>query len=190
MARALALDPELPRRVGGVTIMGGHVREVRIGDYLCAPGIDYNLCSDPEASVAVLGSGSPITLVTADVTLQTWMRRRQLERVEASGPVGRELARQVRVWEPVQRRLFTGLGGGVADDNVAFLHDPLTVLARIDASPLRLERLHIAPTLQRGTLRTLEVDAASGFGAEMLTATAVDAEAAGQAICERLCAIP
>ena len=57
LARALALDPELPERVAGLTVMGGHVREARIGDLLCRPGIDYNLCSDPEATVTVLGAG-------------------------------------------------------------------------------------------------------------------------------------
>ena len=52
LAHALALDPGLPERVGGITLMGGHVREARIGALVCEPGIDYNLCSDPEASLA------------------------------------------------------------------------------------------------------------------------------------------
>ena len=52
LARALALDPTLRDRVGGVTIMGGHVREARIGGFVAPRGLDYNLCSDPEASVA------------------------------------------------------------------------------------------------------------------------------------------
>ena len=74
LAHALALDPKLPRRLGGVTIMGGHVRTVRIGSHVCPPGIDYNLCSDPEATLAVLGAGLRTTLVTADVTLSVWLR--------------------------------------------------------------------------------------------------------------------
>jgi purine nucleosidase len=57
LARALALDPQLPRRVRSVTIMGGHIRQVAIGSHICPPGIDYNLCSDPEATMAVLGAG-------------------------------------------------------------------------------------------------------------------------------------
>ena len=32
VARALALDPGLPRRVAGLTVMGGHVRDVAIGE--------------------------------------------------------------------------------------------------------------------------------------------------------------
>ena len=81
LALALALDPELPRRAG-VTIMGGHVREAKLGDFVCPFGIDYNLCSDPEAAVMVLGAGFETRLVTADVTLQCWLRTEDIERLE------------------------------------------------------------------------------------------------------------
>jgi len=186
LARALALDPELPRRVAGLTIMGGHVREARIGAFVCPPGIDYNLCSDPEASVAVLGAGFRTTLVPADVTLQTWMVERDRERLAAGAPLARELARQIAVWTPVQRRIFTRMGGTLAADNVAFLHDPLSVLALVDAAPLRFEELRIVTTLERGTLRTFEVSTGLGIGAPMRVATSVDARAAGASIVDRL----
>jgi len=186
LARALAIDPELPRRVARLTIMGGHVREARIGRLVCAPGVDYNLCSDPEASIAVLGAGFPTTLVTADVTLQTWMTERDLARLDAGGPLARLLADQVRIWRPVQRRVFTGAGGTLAADNCAFLHDPLTVLALFDASPLHFETLRIVPTIEQGTLRTLELAPGSGIGTPMHVATAVDAPAAAERIVRRL----
>lgn len=187
VARALCLDPALPRRVGGITIMGGHVREVAIGARTCAPGIDYNLCSDREASMAVLGAGFRTRLVTADVTLRTWLRTSDLERLAAAGPLARALADQVRLWTPVQRMIFVDrLGGTLADDNVAFLHDPLTVLALFDESSLGFEDLCILPTIERGVLRTLELDPGLGVGARMRTATDVDAERARALIVERL----
>jgi purine nucleosidase len=186
LARALALDPGLPERVGGVTIMGGHVREARVGRLLCEPGIDYNLCSDPEASVAVLGAGWPITLVTADVTLRTWLRDADLGRLDAGGPLARALAEQVRIWRPVQQRIFTAIGGTLAPDNAAFLHDPLTLLALVDPSPLSFETLRILPTIEGGVLRTLELDPALGMGVEMRVATAVDPASARSAIARRL----
>jgi inosine-uridine nucleoside N-ribohydrolase len=159
---------------------------VAIGDFVCPPGIDYNLCSDPEATCAVLGAGFATTLVTADVTLQTWLRERDLARLDAGGPVARAIAEQIRVWAPVQRELFTGIGGQVEPDNVAYLHDPLTVFALVDPSPLTFEDLTIVPTIERGTLRTHEVDAKLGIGTAMRVATAVDAGAAERAIVERL----
>jgi purine nucleosidase len=186
VARALALDPDLPKRAGGIAIMGGHIRRVAIGRKVFAPGIDYNLCSDPEASVAVLGAGFRTTLVTADVTLQTWLRPPDVDALAAAGPVGRAVAAQIRVWDPVQRKLFTGLGGEMAEDNVSFLHDPLTALALIDPSPLHFEELRIVTTVERGVLRTIEVDPGLGIGAPMKVATRVDAHAAERAIVSRI----
>ena len=190
LAHALALDPKLPRRVAGLTVMGGHIRRVAIGEHVCEPGIDYNLCSDPEASVAVLGAGFRTRLVSADVTLQVWLREADLARLDAApGPLAPLLAGLVRLWTPWQRKIFSELGGTLAPDNVAFLHDPLTVLALVDPSPLRFERLCIVPTIERGVLRTHEVDASLGLGAEMEVATAVDAAAAQRALVARLLAV-
>ncbi len=187
VAHALALDPELPQRVDGLTIMGGHVREARLGSFVCPFGIDYNLCSDPEASAMVLGAGFETTLVTADVTLQVWLCDADVDAMGASGPVARELARQVDVWKPVQHEIFPGMGGQLAPDNAAFLHDPLTVLALLDERPFSFESLRIATTIEGRVLRTHEMPATQGGpGLEMKVATAVDAEAAVGAIVERL----
>jgi inosine-uridine nucleoside N-ribohydrolase len=166
--------------------MGGHVREVRIGQLLCEPGIDYNLCSDPEASMAVLGAGFETRLVTADVTLETWLTRADLARLAAAGAVPQALAALIRIWTPWQEKIFTEIGGTLDPENVAFLHDPLTVQALVDPSPLRFERLRILPTIERGVLRTLELPANADLGAEMEVATAVDAKAAVAAMVERL----
>jgi len=185
LARALVLDPELPRRVAGITIMGGHIREVRIGDFVCSPGVDYNLCSDPDASVAVLGAGFSTTLVPADVTLRSWMTSRHLAALAAAKPLGPILAEQVKIWSPLQRRIFSAMGGTLADDNEAFLHDPLTVLALIEPETLAFEELRIIPTIEGGVMRTLE---ASRDGAAMRVAMDVDAMAAARAIVSRLIA--
>jgi inosine-uridine nucleoside N-ribohydrolase len=148
------------------------------------PGIDYNLCSDPEAAMAVLAAGFRVTLVTADVTLATWLREADVERLERAGRVARELARQVRLWTPVQHRVFAQMGGTLAPDNAAYLHDPLTLLSLVDPSPLVFEELRIATSVEGGVLRTREAPA--GAGAVMRVATAVDAGAARAAIVERL----
>jgi inosine-uridine nucleoside N-ribohydrolase len=166
--------------------MGGHIREVQVGALKAEPGIDYNLCSDPEASVMVLGAGFETRLVTADVTLQTWMREQDVVRLEAAAhPLPRGIANLVRLWTPWQRKIFTGIGGTLADDNVAFLHDPLTLLSLVDASPLGFERLRIVTAEERGVLRTYELPA-TGPGAATEVATTVDAAAARDAIVARL----
>jgi purine nucleosidase len=186
VARALALDPKLPERVAGLSVMGGHVRQVSLGGKPLPPGIDYNLCSDPEATVAVLGAGFRNTLVTADVTLQTWMGPGDVERLDGGGPLARTLVPMIRSWTAVQRRLFESWGGPEPGDFAAFLHDPLTVLALVDPAPIRFERLRIVPTIEAGILRTFE---AAGIGSAMQVATAVDAAGARRAIVERLAAV-
>ena len=186
LAHALVLDPTLPDRVGGVTIMGGHMGTVRIGNHVCSPGIDYNLCSDPEATVAVLGAGWPTTLVTANVTLRVWLRDADIDALAQAGPVARELARQVGFWKPVQHEIFPALGGELAPDNAAFLHDPLTVLALLDAELLRFAALGIVATIENGVLLTHEAPAGAGMGTSRQVATEVDAPAARQAIVDRL----
>lgn len=180
LARALALDPELPRRVSGLTLMGGHVREVRIGDHVCAPGIDYNLCSDPAASVRVLGAGFDTTLVTADVTLSTWITEAEVAEIEAAGELGGILAEQIRTWTPVKRSLFENLGGTMASDNAAFLHDPLTVWALAEPGCAHFETLRIVPTIENGTFRTFEVDPSTGIGTPMRVATSIDGPSASR----------
>jgi purine nucleosidase len=186
LARAVMLDPELPARTGGLTIMGGHIRRVAIGSHVCAPGIDYNLCSDAEASALVLGAGFRTTLVTADVTLETWLLASELEALRAAGPFGARLAAQVDLWTPVQRRIFTGMGGELADDNALFLHDPLTVLALFEPDTLHFETLRIATTIERSVLRTREVDGAQGIGQEMQVATRVDGPRASRSMAAHL----
>jgi purine nucleosidase len=186
VARALALDPELPERLASLTIMGGHVREARIGRQLGEPSVEYNLCSDPEATVAVLGAGFRTTLVTADVTLSTWLRDADVEQLAAAGPLARALAEQVCLWKPVQHKIFPALGRALEPDNAAFLHDPLTALALLEDPALHFERLRVVPTVEQGVLRTLEVDPQLGIGSEMRVATRVDARAAERAITERL----
>ncbi|MDJ0866696.1 MAG: nucleoside hydrolase [Myxococcota bacterium] len=187
VARALALDPELPKRVAGLTIMGGHVRRVVVGGREIRPGIDYNLCSDPEASVAVLGAGFRTMLVTADVTLRTWMSPGDVDRLAAApGPVAQLLAGQLHIWAAAQKKLFRAWKVEEPPGFAAFLHDPLTILALIDPAPLRIEALRIVPTIQAGILRTLEVDPEDEPGAPMQVATEVDAPAAAAAIVRRL----
>jgi purine nucleosidase len=186
VARAVALDPKLPERVAGLTVMGGHVRSVKLGHKELPHGIDYNLCSDPEATVAVLGAGFRTTLVTADVTLATWMGPADLARLEAAGPLARAVGAMTRQWTTVQKKLFSSWGGPEPSEFVAFLHDPLTVQALIDPAPLHFESLRIVPTIERGILRTREARPDSDLGAEMRVATAVDPAAARDAIIDRL----
>ena len=190
IAVALVKDPDLAGRVKQLSIMGGHIRRAAYGGHTFEPGVDYNLCSDPHASLVVLRSGIPTQLITADVTLETWITRADLERIAAcETPFHRALARSVDVWTPIQKRIFGELGCDTNDDNVAFLHDPLTLAALYDESFLTFETLEIEPKLEGRILRTLERETPSDATYPMRCATAVDAKAFRTHFVERVCSL-
>lgn len=81
IAVALALEPELPKLVKNVVIMGGA--------FLCpgntTPFAEYNIWADPEAAAIVANSELPVTYVGLDVTHQVPFRREQWQPLEQSG---------------------------------------------------------------------------------------------------------
>jgi purine nucleosidase len=179
LALALAKDPDLAGRLGRITIMGGHLRRAAYGGHVFRPGVDYNLCSDPHASFVVLRSGIPIRLVTADVTLQTWLTDAELAQLGAkrSGFL-QVLTAEIRAWTPLQRRIFGGLGCDVNDDNAAFLHDPLTLACVYDERFCRFEELEVEARIDdAGVFHTIERREPTEDSAPMRCATSVDAKA-------------
>ncbi|MEW6272836.1 MAG: nucleoside hydrolase [Thermodesulfobacteriota bacterium] len=177
VATLLHREPSLARRVARLTVMGGHLRRVAYGEHVFPPGVDYNLCSDAAASMAVLRAGIPTTLVTADVTLETRLAPEDLERIAAVGtPFHDALAAAVRAWTPHMRRIFRDMGATIAPDNVAFLHDPLALAAVYDPSACRFEQAAIVPVIENGVLRTLEAPPGTPGARPMRCATSVDAE--------------
>jgi purine nucleosidase len=176
VAAALERAPSLAARVACLTVMGGHVRDVRHGNHVFPHGVDYNLCSDPESSRRVLSAGMPVRLVTADVTLATWMGPDDLARIAAvPTPFHDAIARAVGAWTPHMRRIFGDMGAPIGADNVAFLHDPLALAAVYDESFCRFEDLAIEPAIEGGTFRTIERPADRPATHRMRCATAVDA---------------
>lgn len=177
VAAALDRDPSLAGRITRLTVMGGHLRHVEYGGQVFPPMVDYNLASDPAASVSVLSARMPIRLVPTDVTMRVWMTLRQLEQVEESpSPLHRALARAIRHWTPIMRQLFGAAGARMDDeDNVAFLHDPLALACVHDESFCTFEDLEIEPAVHDGVFRTLERARCSGVTHQIRCATAVDA---------------
>ncbi len=189
LAVALAKDPDLASRIGRLTLMGGHLREVSYRGRVFAPGVDYNLCSDPHASLLVLRSGIPTTLVSADVTLQTWLREADTLRIERAGTeFHAALARALRIWTPVQRRIFEPRDVP-ALDNTAFLHDPLTLACVYDDSFCGFEELEVEPLVENGVFRTLERAKGNAATFPMRCATSVNAASFRDHFVERLLSV-
>lgn len=176
LAALLQRSPESARRIGRLTVMGGHVRRVAYGTTEFPPGVDYNLCSDPEASAIVLSAGVPTRLVTADVTLQVWLTRADRARLAGGGSAFHAaLVQAIDRWTPVMRELFGGLGASIDADNAAFLHDPLALACAVDESFCTFEDLSIEPAIVNGVFRTLERAPGTPSVPRMRCAVAVDA---------------
>jgi purine nucleosidase len=186
LAAVLDGDPSLAARVQCLTVMGGHLRRIAYAGHEFAPGVDYNLCSDPESALRALRAAVTTRLVTGDVTLQTWIGPDDIARIDRVGtPFHRALARAVRHWTPIQRRVFGGLGARIGDDNVAFLHDPLALACAHDESFCEFADLPIEVAIEAGTLRTREGGGASRR--PMRCAVAVDAPRFRAHFVERVC---
>lgn len=86
LALALREEPELPRLVRHVTVMGGAVHHP--GNL--TPVAEANIGHDPEAAEAVLSAGWDVTLVPLDVTMRENLTEAHRQRLLASGtPAGR-----------------------------------------------------------------------------------------------------
>ncbi len=166
LAAALELEPGLPGLLRGVWVMGG-----RFGVSAVGAGPEHNLACDAVAADRVLGSELPVTVVGLEITRQVTLRPADVDLVEGWGPLGRQLAREVRDW--------TELVGGPQD----VPHDATCVLRALE--PLLFQG-------RRARLRVTASGAEQGCVREedgpprTEVATAVDAGAAREEILQRI----
>ncbi|RIJ77178.1 nucleoside hydrolase [Nakamurella silvestris] len=114
IALALELEPELPRLVSHVTVMGG----AALVPGNVSPVAEANIANDAKASAIVLAADWPITLVGLDVTMQQNLEEPDRVRLlESDRPVaqlmGRILDLYFDFYEPIMGRRCSAL------------HDPL-----------------------------------------------------------------
>lgn len=128
LASALMLDPELPRRVQRVVLMGGAFgTHGHAGN--ATPRAEANVFSDPHAAAAVFGAAWPLTVVGLDVTHEVPMDTAYLDALaDEGGAEGRFLRRITRPYERFHR------GGGL------YAHDASAVACALDASRFEVRR--------------------------------------------------
>ena len=127
IATAFREDPELPRLVPNLTIMGGSLSGGNI-----SPAAEFNIYVDPEAAHIVFHSGVPLTMVGLDVTRRAMLREQDIQRLEASSkPEGRAAGKIARASMNHVRQ--TSATGGPA------MHDSLAVGTFINPSVVTLQ---------------------------------------------------
>jgi purine nucleosidase len=176
LAAAIEREPGIVEAIPRLTVMGG-----RLGRDPGAPPVEYNLAADAEASLAVLSSGIPTTLVPLDVTWRLAVTTRELRALRASAaPLVRTLCDLIEAWGRIRR------ASGAGAETLAVLHDPLTVAVLLDRSLVGWERLRLAPAIVDGHLHLAEDPRAP----ERDVAVAVDVARATGMIVGRLLALP
>ena len=141
IACALALEPELPSLVAGVSLMGGSA---------LAPGnvtavAEANIAHDAEAAAAVFRAPWPIIMAGLDVTMNVVITPERRSVLDAGGEVARYLSRIMQFYGDAVGSL--SFGGGW----LATMHDTIAVAAA--AGTLTINR---APTVM------VEVDTSGG----------------------------
>ncbi|UVJ39372.1 nucleoside hydrolase [Arthrobacter sp. CJ23] len=120
LALALELDPELPRLVRDVTVMGG----AAFVPGNVSPAAEANIINDPEAAAAVMTAGWPVTLVPLDVTMNhRFDESHRTALAEAGHPVSDALADMLVQYFGFYRSIF--------GEACAALHDPLAAAVAV-----------------------------------------------------------
>lgn len=183
LAVAMMKEPAVIAAIPRLTVMGG---AFAAADDPAVTLPDYNLCSDPEAALVVLGAGVPTTLVPLDVTWRVRLVEADLTRLRAArSRVMRALCEAIEVWWPLHQAFAAG-GSACPRDVVAFLHDPLTVAVAFDRSAVRMETRRLRPAIVDGIFRLLDDPGGSTFE----VAVDVDADRFRRFLLERLESLP
>ncbi len=113
VALLLARHPEAVENVERIVIMGGAVAEGNV-----TPAAEFNIYVDPEAAWRVFRSGVPVTMIGLDVTHKALMMPSHVQRLRASGDVGRFVAELHDFFVQYHRRTY-GTEGAPIHDAVA-----------------------------------------------------------------------
>jgi purine nucleosidase/pyrimidine-specific ribonucleoside hydrolase len=183
LAVALRVNPTLVQRFESIIVMGGAMGVT--GNI--SPAAEFNIYVDPHAAARVLQASLPTTLIPLDVTTKVKADRKRLAEW-ASGSC-----------DPVARFVVDATGRAfdfaekMEGHGELFFHDPVAVLAAIDASLFVIEPLHVevetVGLVARGVTiadrRTLKAE--QKRSPNVLVAVDVDVPRATDLIRSRLC---
>jgi len=145
------------------------------------PARDWNVQCDTRAAEVVASGAGRLTLVPLSLTRRVHLRRRDLPRLEAAGPLGQLLARQARV--QAEQRATPDLAlehSGLPGDLLAFHHDPLTVAVALKWPGVTVAERRLTPVTEAGILHFAgcsEGDDRPEHGRPVAVAVDVDAPA-------------
>jgi inosine-uridine nucleoside N-ribohydrolase len=156
------LEAERPGILSGarVVLMGGWVHRAAEGLPQWGPERDWNVQCDTAATQQVFAAAGELTLATLTGTLRAHLRVAHLDRLEASGPIGRLLARQGRAHGAEHRMTELGRAhAGLPDDLLNFQYDPVACAVAVGWTGAKTATLALRPAVDDGVLRFEPADA-------------------------------
>lgn len=137
-----------------VTVMGGWLDPPAAGLPDWGPEADWNVQADQAAAQILVTHADVLTLSLMPPSMPATLRRRQLPRLAASGPIGRLLARQSLACSADRHREPLGRTyPGLPDDLVNFHWDPVACAVALGWEGATVEPTQVSTTHTHGALR-------------------------------------
>ena len=128
-----------------VVVMGGWVEPPAPGLPRWGPEMDFNVQWDTRAA-EVVAATARLTMVTLPATLSAHLRRADLPRLRAAGPLGQLLARQSEAHaETYQMEKLGRDNTGLPDDLLNFQYDPVACAVALGWSGATVEDIRVRP---------------------------------------------
>ena len=127
VALALALEPELPKLLKGISLMGGAALVPGNASYVA----EANIAHDAEAAHAVFRADWPIIMVGLDVTMTTLITPERRQVLESGGSVGRYMSKIMQFYGDFFAETAYG-------EWRACMHDTMAVAAAAGTLDIRL----------------------------------------------------
>jgi purine nucleosidase len=135
-----------------VVVMGGWVQPPAPGLPQWGPDMDFNVQWDTRAA-EVVATTARLTLVTLPATLNAHLRRADLPRLQAAGPLGQLLARQSQAHGQANQMEQLGREhAGLPDDLLNFHYDPVACALALDWSGATIEDMRLQTKRKHGVL--------------------------------------
>ena len=132
IASAILADPELPKKVGGLVIMGGAYNLNPYGYGNINSVAEFNIWFDPEAAQIVFNSGIPLTCAGLDITTIPENR------------LSSTLFEEIKKKNTKKSRLVVNLCQNIVERfNGISLHDPMALAYVIDPSMFKTQRFRV-----------------------------------------------
>jgi purine nucleosidase len=126
-------------------LMGGWVEPPAPGLPRWGPEMDFNVQWDTRAA-EVVAATARLTMVTLPATLNAHLRRADLPRLRAAGPLGQLLARQSEAHaETYQMEKLGRDHSGLPDDLLNFQYDPVACAVALGWSGATVEDIRVRP---------------------------------------------